>query len=82
MNNLFVTNQMDLKTRLKCEKSYWKLLNENKMCDSYQASSFKLPQLLNSIKFGENFILKSASSLLLNSLEWVKNSNNAFKLFE
>lgn len=49
------------------------------MIDEQQAN-FKIPQP--KLSFGDNFILKSASCLLLNSFEWIKTSNNAFKLLE
>ncbi len=57
----------------------WKLL-DNKMMVEESQSNFKLPQT--NISLSENFLLKLASSLLLNTFEWIKSSNNAFKLLE
>ena len=44
-------------------------------------AKFSIPPL-STIPFGENLVLQSASRLLLNSFEWIKTSNSAFKLLE
>lgn len=77
--NSLMQEETNLETKLTLEKKYWKLLNNQLMVEECQAN-FKLPQ--STLKFGDNFILKSASSLLLNSFEWIKSSNNAFKLLD
>ncbi len=74
-----LNDDVDLDTHLTIEKNYWKLLNNQQMVDEQQAS-FTIPQP--KLSFSDNFILKTASCLLLNSLEWIKSSNNAFKLLE
>lgn len=69
----------DLQTELANEKKIWEQLNGQNMVNELQVEfSISAPIL----PFSENFILQSASRLLLQSFEWVKNSNNAFKLLE
>ncbi|RNA40954.1 nuclear receptor subfamily 2 group C member 2 isoform X2, partial [Brachionus plicatilis] len=69
----------DLQTELANEKKIWDQLNGENMVNEQQAEfSISAPIL----PFSENFILQSASRLLLQSFEWVKNSNNAFKLLD
>ncbi|CAF0876403.1 unnamed protein product [Brachionus calyciflorus] len=69
----------DLQTELNNEKKYWEQLKGQNMVSESQAEfSISAPIL----PFSENFILQSASRLLLQSFEWIKNSNNAFKLLD
>nr|ASL70497.1 nuclear receptor [Brachionus rotundiformis] len=69
----------DLQTELANEKKIWEQLNGENMVNEQQVEfSISAPIL----PFSENFILQSASRLLLQSFEWVKNSNNAFKLLD
>ena len=72
--------ETDLNTQLNQEKKYWSDLNGAPMVTELQAK-FSIPPL-SSIPFGENLVLQSASRLLLNSFEWIKTSNSAFKLLE
>lgn len=73
-------NETDLNTQLTAEKTYWEKLNGASMVDRDQIE-FSIPPSP-SLPFTENFVLQSASRLLLNSFEWIKASNNAFKLLD
>nr|ASL70608.1 nuclear receptor [Brachionus koreanus] len=69
----------DMQTELANEKKIWEQLNGENMVNEEQTEfSISAPIL----PFSENFILQSASRLLLQSFEWVKSSNNAFKLLD
>jgi hypothetical protein len=61
------------------EKRNWELLNGKVMVDEKQVHFNISPSML---PFSDNFILQSTSRLLLCSFDWIKNSNNAFKLLE
>lgn len=75
-----LVNETDLNTQLTAEKTHWAKLNGVSMVDGDQID-FSIPPAP-SLPFTENFVLQSASRLLLNSLEWIKASNNAFKLLD
>lgn len=75
-----LVNETDLNTQLTAEKTHWAKLNGVSMVDGDQIDFSIQPSP--SVPFTENFVLQSASRLLLNSLEWIKSSNNAFKLLD
>lgn len=64
---------------LNSERKYWQQLNGKRMVDESQCLFEIAPPLL---PFSENFIIQATSRLLLHTFEWVKSSNNAFKLLE
>ena len=75
---MVITN-IDLNTQLNTERKFRQQLDGNVMVDEDQAQ-FSVPAL--SLPFNENIILQLASRLLLNSFDWIKSRNNAFKLLE
>ncbi len=73
-------NDTDLNTELNIEKTHWAKLGGLSMVNEMQIE-FSIPPSP-SLPFTENFVLQSASRLLLNSFDWIKSSNNAFKLLD
>ena len=63
------------------ERSFWKQLNGSVIVSEHQASQFQVTPPSLSLN-NDDFLLQSSSRLLLNTLNWIKSSNGAFKLFE
>ena len=72
--------EKSINTQLTLEKKYWEQLNGQPMVNEEEAK-FSIPPLP-AIPFTDNFVLQSASRLLLNSFDWIKSSNKIFKLLE
>ena len=68
---------VDLNTQLSTEKKYREQLNGQCLVSETQAQ-FTVPLL--ALPFSENIILQTASRLLFITFDWIKSSNQAFKL--
>lgn len=79
MNNLLLKTEVDLDTQIVNEKKHWQDLCGEVMVNEYQAEFLVTPPTL---PFSNNYTSQSLSRLLLYTFDWVKGSNNAFKLLE
>lgn len=79
LNNLLLKTDVDLPTQIANEKKHWQELSGEAMITESQAEFIVTPPTL---PFSSNFIAQSLSRLLLYTFDWVKASNNAFKLLK
>ncbi len=79
LSNLMLKAEADLATQIANEKKYWLELSGERMVTDAQAAFVVSPPTL---PFSSNFTSQSLSRLLLYTFDWIKTSNNAFKLLE
>lgn len=74
---------VDLETQIANEKKFWQDFvcgeSTSALVNDSQAEFLVTPPTL---PFSSNFISQSLSRLLLYTFDWVKSSNNAFKLLK
>ncbi len=76
-----ITEDTDLNTKLKMEKKHQDDLTGCRLLNFTNDSDFTI-QPSHSVPFTDNYVLQMASRLLLNTFDWIKNSNSAFKNLE
>lgn len=70
---------VDLTTQIANEKKYWADLCGELMITDCQAEFIVTPPTL---PFSSNYVSQSLSRLLLYTFDWIKSSNNVFKLLK
>lgn len=77
LSNLLLKTDVDLATQIANEKKYWTDLCGELMITDCQAEFIVTPPTL---PFSSNYVSQSLSRLLLYTFDWIKSSNNVFKL--